>query len=285
MSTLYKLFFSFALAVFFFSCGSNDTKDNKTDKNGTDTVAMDTMPWKIYSLPAPLQIPNVIKGFKTKYSETFLVPTNTSDAKYSTSFQKAVNIGIYGIDMGYSMLYDQTQTAIDYFSRTARLADELKILGAFDKKILEDFKRNIGNRDSATYIVLSSFNNARSYLTSDNRKEVGLLISTGSFVEGLHLSVSIYKKQKSKDVVMLIGQQKLFLDNVVELLANYTENADTKALSDKLADLKKVYDEVNITYKPGKDDNTKEIDTIDITDAQLESISSKISDIRASLVK
>lgn len=284
MNKLFRILFTFSSFLLFVGCGS-DVKDNKTDKTITDTVASDSTPLKIYSLPAPLQIPNAIKGFKTKYSETFLTPTNTNEAKYNTNFQKAVNIGIYGIDMGYAMLFDQTQTAIDYFSRTARLSDELKILGAFDKKIIEDFRRNISNRDSAIYIVLSSFNNARSYLTSDNRKEIGLLISTGSFVEGLHLSTQIYKKEKSNEVVMLIGQQKLFLDNIVELLSAYNEQEDIKNLNDKLVDLKKVYDSVNITYKATDNPNTREVEKVDITDEQLESISVKIAAIRESLVK
>ena len=283
MKKFCTVFFFTAFSVLIASCGG-ESKD-KTDKTTNDTVVMDTVPLKIYSLPAPLQIPNAIKGFKTKYSESFLAPTNTSTTKYNTNFQKAINLGIYGIDMGYAMLYDQTQTAIDYFSRTARLADELKVLGAFDKKIIEDFRRNTGNRDSAIYIVLSSFNNARDFLTKDNRKEIGLLISTGSFVEGLHLSTLIYKKEKSKEIIDLIGQQKLFLDNICELLYGYNDQEDIKKLSNELMDLKKTYDEVKITYKPPTDPNTKEIESIEISEAQLDSISTKISAIRESLVK
>src|SRR5688572_30596442 len=172
--------FSFLFLLCAFGCG-NTNRENKSDKPDSDTVAMDTSSLKIYSLPAPMQVPNAIKGLQSKYSEEFLTPVTGSTTSYNTNFEKAVNIGILGIDMSYAMLFDQTQTSIDYFSRTARLADELKILGAFDNRTIEDFRRNIGNRDSAIHIVLSSFNNAHTFLTKDNRKELGLLISAGSF--------------------------------------------------------------------------------------------------------
>ncbi|MEW6468869.1 MAG: hypothetical protein AB1458_08095 [Bacteroidota bacterium] len=270
-------------AVIIYSCGG-EAKDPKTDKTDADTLAADTTPLKIYTLPAPLQIPNAIKGFKTKYSEEFLIPTNKSDIAYNTNFQKAVNIGIYGIDMGYAMLFDQTQTSIDYFSRTARLANDLNILGAFDKQVIEDFRRNIDNRDSAIYIVLSSFNNAHMFLKKDNRKEIGLLITAGSFVEGLHLSSSIYKKEKSKEVIDLIAQQKLFLDNIVELLYAYQDQQEIKTLNEKLMDLKTVYDGVVITFKPGDKPHTNIVDKLEITEDQLAAIGTKVTAIREYLV-
>src|SRR3990172_11687585 len=65
MKKFCTVFFFTSLSILIASCGG-ESKD-KTDKPTNDTVVIDTVPFKIYSLPAPLQIPNAIKGFKTKY--------------------------------------------------------------------------------------------------------------------------------------------------------------------------------------------------------------------------
>ncbi len=273
-------------ALFIFGCSSEPKE--KAGRENADSAKKDTAKtamYKIYSLPAAMQIPTAIKGMKGNFSEEYLKPTNTKDVPASTNFSKAVNMGMYGIDMGYCLLYEQNQLAIKYVSRIARLADELKITGAFEANVIDRLKNQVANKDSASYLLLSSFNNARNFLRDNKRNEVGYLIAGGSFVEGLHLVSAMGKKNKSKEMTMLIGQQKLFLDNIVELLVNYESQADIKSFNDKLKDLKKVYDQVTIEYEPASDPSTQKIKDIRISDEQIASIAQKTEDIRQSLVQ
>jgi hypothetical protein len=156
-----KLFLFSLPALFIFGCGSEPKE--KTGKEKADSAKKDTAKttmMKIYSLPAAMQIPTAIKEMKGTFSEEYLKPTNTKDAPASTNFSKAVNMGICGIDMGYCLLYEQNQLAIKYVSRIARMADDLKITGAFEANVLDRLKKQVTNKDSASYLLLSSFNNA-----------------------------------------------------------------------------------------------------------------------------
>ena len=65
----------------------------------------------IFSLPSPLQTTLLIKASGANYHADML---NSPDAAsgYSISMEKALNLGIYGADLGYVTCYEQTQDAL-----------------------------------------------------------------------------------------------------------------------------------------------------------------------------
>ena len=270
-----KLFLSFFVMLFslatlftFFSCGnSSETENNSVEAK--DSIAK-----------SPMQVSSAIKKACPDYYEEFLSPLKN---ELTSDLYKTINLGMYAVDLGYSNVYDQKQTSINYFVTSLKLADELKILGPADPAKIKVFKENINNKDSITHYTLNSFNNFHENLVINDRKEEAFLILTGSFIEGLYLSANIQAKSKEKNLINLIGEQKLFLENVLDILSNYKDKKEVNELIAQLTDLKIIYDKVEITYIE-TDLTNKSMQAITVSDDILKQINEKITSIRNNVI-
>lgn len=282
-----KLVGVFIAGILFFACGSS--QQEKTESTAIDTITQTTQPpkeLKVYSLPSPMQIASAIKELKLKYSEDMLNPTNKSTANFPTNYLKAINLGVLGIDMGYAVLYEQKQTAINYFSLISKLGNELNISAAFDPSIVKRFEKNVNNQDSLTPIILNSFNDASTFLNNNNRKDASILILTGGFIEGLHLVVNMAKKNKSKEIYNLIGEQKMYLANLIEILPGFKEQQqEIDGLTAKLNEVKNVFDGITVHYAESTLTDVKLASDVNISDEQLAMLMEKTSDLRKSIMQ
>jgi hypothetical protein len=223
---------TFTTALILSGCGNTQEKEtSESTKQDTVQTTPEAAGQKVFSLPAPMQIASAIKRSGAKYSESFLCPVKTT---YPNDFSKLLNLGIYSADLGYANVYNQTQTSLTYFSTAAKLADEIKIVGDIDAETMKRYKNNIDNKDSVTYFTLNSFNNIHNYLTTNNRTDEAYLILTGCFIEGVYLSTKVCEKGKSPEMLSLVGQQKLYLESVLELLQNHQEKKEMPELITKL---------------------------------------------------
>ncbi|MBA3706179.1 MAG: hypothetical protein H0W84_09860, partial [Bacteroidetes bacterium] len=89
--------------------------NNDGPKDGDDLAPVDStqsaiinVNGEIFSIPSPIQTAFLIKNSGAAYSKDILNAANKS-AQYATNFSKALNLGIYGADLGYVTIYDQTQ--------------------------------------------------------------------------------------------------------------------------------------------------------------------------------
>jgi hypothetical protein len=231
----------------------------------------------VYSLPAPLQIPTRLRKLHDKFYQDLLKPITAPSSNY-TNYKKALCLGIYSVDLGYATTYNQGQSAINYLAASIRLADQLNI-PALGPDVLQRYKNNITNQDSINRLIISSFAKVNHLLTETNRiADEGLLI-TGCFIEGVHLATSIYEKNKSQQLAELIGNQKIFLDNVIEILANCS-NAQNDLLLKDLHALQNAYADVIIEFSGTENDTTREITAIRVSDDQIMKIAQTVSQIR-----
>src|SRR5438105_3079566 len=105
------------ISIILFSCGNN--KDNKTSEFAANQPADSTgqeATYKIYSLPAPMQLPSALKMNTQNFSEEFLSTTDQKKQPEGTNIKKSEMMGIYGVDLGYCLLFDQNQSSINYLS-------------------------------------------------------------------------------------------------------------------------------------------------------------------------
>lgn len=276
------------IALILSSCNNNTQKVSETAEGTLQSLTEKNdnsiQQNEVHSLPAPMQIANAIKTTNAAYSESFLLPLNNDDAATS-DYTKTLVLGMCAVDLGYATVYEQKQTSINYFSSSVKTADELKIMGPIDPGIIKRYKENINNQDSLTSYTLSTFKKIHANLLSNNRTEDAYLILTGSFIEGLYLSGKIYEKGKDKNLVNVIGQQKIFLESLTKLLPQYNDKKEIADLIIQLNDLKSIFDHVEITYKSSSNEpNSKEMLPVDISDETLNQIIYKITTIRNSLI-
>ncbi len=274
-------------------CGNNNGKKT-VDENPTVVDTSGTIiniNGELFSIPSPIQTAFLIKGSGAPYSKGIINDPHKS-TQYSTNFAKALNLGIYGADLGYVTIYDQSQDAISYLNSAKKLSDGLGISAAFDAATIDRFTKNLGNKDSLLVLVGVAYRASDAYLKTNDRSDVSGLVLAGGWIESLYFTTNIYKTKPSDEVKLRIAEQKLSLQNLIKLLTPYYSQPEYTKFVDNLYDLSTVYDGIEFKYtfvKPTTDAE-KKMTTINsktevkITPVQIESIAQKIKDIRSQIV-
>lgn len=279
------------LYALFYSCSNEITREAQSDKddfygtinNFPDSLLLNENEAKIYTMPTPLQISSAIKIYGFKYNEKLLLPV-VQNVSYSSNFSKALNLGMRTIDLGYATVYSNHARAFDYLKNVKQLTEELGISSYEQSQIMERFEKNIQNQDSLFKIVLESYRHGHDYFQNNGREGLGLLILTGCFVEGLHLTMGIKNEKISSDekYLNLIAQQKLYLQNLVELLAYYSNANEVQALITKLSLLNGDFEKIHLNFN---DPSTKPFAIKgNIPQEIYESIETKITALRSEIV-
>lgn len=203
----------------------------------------------LQQIPSPLEISVLLKESGKKYNAGYL---NSSDniSKYNSNYKKALNLGVYGTDLGYTNIYEQNQDGVKYMASIKELADGLNIGQFFDMETIRRLATNSKNLDSLLLITTQNFNAINHYLQTQNRSNLSVLFLTGGWLEALHITCEVAAANPTnKELQETIGEQKIILENIMLLLSFYKESDQNMAsLLTDMEELKKIYDKVNITY-------------------------------------
>jgi hypothetical protein len=279
-------------------CGTK--KDDNSEKDSLETQTappLISVNGELFSIPSPVQSSMLLKKSGAKYSKEVLnLPGNLPS--YSTNFKKAVNLGIYGADLGYLIIYSQTQDALGYLNAIKKLSDDIGVAGAFDEKLMKRFEQNMTNNDSLLSIFSSGYRSTDGYLKNNDRSEVSGLIIAGGWIESMYFTCKVLKNNfPDKNLVLKrVAEQKFTLDKVIKLLTPFYQNPDLPEyteLADQLIELYHVFEDIEVVYKyvPSTTDAANKITTINsttevkISTEQLNEITSQIDAIRNNLVK
>lgn len=286
-----------SLAAFFaVSCGDDQPKDDSTEtvevvENNANNTQLLELDGKVFSIPSPIQTAYLIKGAGVTYNKDILnVPSKVTG--YSTNFKKAVNLGIYGADLGYVTLYDQTQDAISFLTAVKTLGDDLGVSSAFDMELVERFEKNIGNQDSVLSLVSEAYKSSDKYLKNNDQNHIGALVLAGGWVESLYFTTNSAEMTSNKEIINRVGEQKNTVYNLIKLLTPYYDQPEFSILVDDLMELNDIFEKVEITYtfvEPTVDVAKKtttinSTTTVNISPEVLKQITEKIGKIRAELI-
>lgn len=287
-----------ALAAFFFVSCAEETKRNNTideekpeKKEEKKDANLLKIGGKVFSIPSPIQTAFLLKSSGAAYSSEMLSPTSNA-SNLSTTAKKALNLGVYGADMGYATIYDQTQDAISYMAITKRLSSELGMTNIFDQNMLKRFESNLGNQDSLLALVSDAFKSADSYLKTNEQNDLSVLILAGGWIETLHFATNIVKSKDDQNIKNRIGEQKMTVKNLVNLMLPYQDNKAVADVINQLNELKDIYNgiEFNYTYKTASTDEENKTTTInststvDMSPELLAEISARVEAIRSSIL-
>jgi hypothetical protein len=276
------------------SCGG-DPKENENENEQEyidPSSSLNTnFDGKIFSIPSPVQTAMLIKKSSATFYKDFLNPT-TKVTKYNSEYAQALNLGIYGTDLGYASLYDQKAISLNYLATIEKLTGELGLEGAFDKSFMSRYENNVANQDSMMIVVSDAFKKADLFLKNGNRKSTSSLILTGGWIESMHLACELNKKALNKEIVERIGEQKQTLLTIIEILKEYNKMGSNDDLIAQMTDLNTSFDKVVMDYEfiePQTNSASKTTTlmhniTITIDPATLTEITSKIAAIRNSII-
>jgi len=262
-NSLFAISFSLIIVISLSYCTTVENGDN-SNENGADTIMLDAKAREglnkakhvLYSLPSPMEIAKLIKSSGAGYNADILNPTGNVN-NYLTNKIMALNLGIYGADLSYISMFDQTQASIDYMTASRKLANGLGILDAIDENTIESLKDNVNDRDAIINIISETFMNSDSYLKENRRDEIAALIVVGGWIEGLYLAIQLTEKtlDKNKELIDRVIDQKLSLLLMINLLELYKDEENVKGVLNDMNQVKALYDNLSKFEEGQKPEN------------------------------
>ncbi len=277
-----KIRFAALVAVLFAVACSNESSNN----NGTDTMKKDTViatveaPESSSSLPSPLRVAAMFKRSGLKYLPG-LINSNENAAKYSTTFVRAENMGVYSADMAYCVLNKQSNDGQQLLKTIRDLGGKINLGKVFEQSSLYDrFNKNIDNEDSLGSIIAEIQFQTDQQLDENQQNELYGVIFAGAWVESMYLGGQVYRKDGNEKIVQALLEQMAVCKNIIEeLKANESKDANITPL---IADMQLIQDAITAMPSLKKLSDNPDLDFKDVhpDKTEIESVLSKIEELR-----
>ncbi len=260
------------------SCGGNsdddlgtitsETKENKSHKEHVNNI--------FNNIPDPVLISKIITESNLDYQPE-LLNDPTKFSIYNDEYKKSLNLGIYGTDLSYASMFEQTQECLTYLKCVNQLCKNLGINGVFDEKTSDRIDANKNNRDSLLSIISESFNQIDEYLIENKRGYFSSLIMAAGWIEGMYISTQIYLDTRHKDALNEINKHEKTLISLISLIDFYeTDSEELKKLNTQLKKLLPYFKKLNSV------DNSL---TEEIKIENIKSIHQIIAELRNEIIK
>ncbi len=242
-----KYFFILMASSLLIACGGDDAvEENVVDETIDETVTperAEKAQMVFQTVPSPLETASIFQEAGATYDLGITNPVENVN-KYSTNVQKALNLGVYGADLSYANIFDQSQESMFYMNCSKKMSDGLGITSAFDAATMERIEENINNRDSLMIIINDAFWIADAHLKENGQDHLSALIITGGWVEGLYLGTkALNKDAPDENLMQRIADQKYSLDNLIELLGTY-DKPEIAAMEENMRELQAAYSKI-----------------------------------------
>lgn len=216
-------------------------------------------------------------------SELLNSADNMSD--YVTSSKKALNLGVYAVDLSYSKVFEQYETASIYFNAMQKMAEELGIPADYFKNTANRFERNINNKDSLITIANEVYMETDRYLRENERYSAAAQIILGGWVEAIQIAVDVATSTRDINIIERLAEQRTSLKSVINMLNDYSQDVAIKQNLQKLKQLQPIFDSfiinVDDKFDPASASGKKMIQDYMVT---VEEIGRQIKAIRKEIV-
>lgn len=282
------------LLFFFVSCHHETKKaEDSAPLFDSDSISIRLKYSDVFfEVPSPYQSSIYLKKSNIRFDER-LLSTKTNIKNYTTTYNKAIVIGIYGTDICYLNLYDQKELALKYMDRLNRLLNDMEVLQTLDKSDIKKIEENLGNNDSIIYYLSVLYHNGDKYLYENDRRDIGSQIIAGGWIESIYILTRLYQKNNNEQILNLILYQSQILDNLIKLLAPYYEKSkDFTELVDSLINIAYEFDLIDKKeYKfETVTDTARHLTTINnhskfiLNGSKLDNLSKLVNDLRNRLI-
>lgn len=248
-----KIGISFFCLILFLSCSNNKPDETAflatmEDSLNTSKIDKQVIVGILEQIPSPLELSILLKKSGVAYNGAYLNPTDNM-SKYSTSYKQALNLGVYGTDLGYTNIYEKKLDGVQYLSSIKSLANELHIGQFFDLAAISKLVASSDNLDSLLLITTQNFNSINSYLQDQGRENLSILFLIGGWIEAMQITCEVAVLHPGdKELMEVIGAQKIVLEQIILLLTLYDQDPALTKLLEDFKDLEKEFSTILITY-------------------------------------
>ncbi|MCQ2973189.1 MAG: hypothetical protein MJ211_00070 [Bacteroidales bacterium] len=214
------------LLIMIVSCErTNTTNKEEHPFHKRENTTSTNMSMNYYGLPSPMEIAYAISTTGAEYDQELLHNPSMS-SRYTTNRAMALNLGIYGADLCYSIYFDQQQVAMQYMGCVKSLASDLDISNILSDSTLRKIEDNIQNKEMLKKYVSETFFHSDAFLKESNRSETASIMMLGMWIESLYISTKLTKGdvKNNEALSQRIMEQGLVLDNIKGLLKKYSSS-------------------------------------------------------------
>jgi hypothetical protein len=251
----------FILVVLFaiFSCRNSSSSNNEFVFPEIDSVPLSEAeklsPEAIAdiskNISSPVEIANLLQMLEVPFSQNYLA-TSIDANKQSTSYDKALKLGILGADLGYLNMYEKTGSSLNVLSSIRKLADDINVGQYFDFEAIKRLSQNKSNLDSLLFMSIDSYSKIDTYLRDNDRGQLSALMIIGVWIEGQYLATQVVSQFPDTMLRDRIGEQKIILNDLLLLISPYcNRDQEFTSLCNDLQNIKNAYRDVRITYTQG----------------------------------
>lgn len=249
-----------------------------------------------FSIPSPILTMDLVKKSGADFNSE-LVNDDENAASYNTDFKRALNLGVYGCDLGYLTVNGRMNEAPSYMNVAKTLADQLNVSGAFDESLMNRVANNMDNpniQDTLKKVVGEAFKAGNEYLQKEQRFDVVGLMLAGGMIESMYVATDVGLKTNDANIINLLANQRPSLSSLISLLSKYKKEDDNvEELVGKLITLENSFNmfEKGYTYaEPRHNPDTKTTtltssSSAKISPEDLEQIQGNLIDVRNFIIK
>lgn len=276
------------------SCGDESDQEIRTvietEERSPELVGKADKVRKIlYSVPSHIEMIRLVKGSGIEFDKKIMNNPNQV-ANYNSVKSQAFNLGVYGTDLAYISIFEQSQEVLNYFSAIKTLSDELGVSEVINDENIQRFERNVENQDSLIVFISEIFYSIDETLNENDRGYVSAEVVSGGWIEAMHIMTQNSSKMTGENRVgikRVIADQRHSLANIIELIKIYDNEDNLGDLLIKLEKLNLLFNELNVVEENttvSKDEEGKVIiggeDEIEFSDELLDKISVEVDSIR-----
>lgn len=259
-TTIFKapVFFGLCLVSSLLMSCKGEIKETEIDEEiTTDTLSSATrsgLQGISVNIPSPIKVTGEIAGAGILFNKSIVNPASKVSS-YATNYQKALNLGVYGTDLGYLTGFKQMQDAMGYIVTVKKLAEDVGVSSAYDEAAIKRIVENLSKEDSISEtkdLIDDAYLKAERNLRSQQRVEIAGLVVTGGWVEGLYVATQAIgtspRDEKSENLYSRVWDQAYSFRYVSELLNENQKNPDFAKLIEELKDVQILCKQLE--YKP-----------------------------------
>jgi hypothetical protein len=206
-------------------------------------------------------------------------------AGYVTSSKKALNLGVYAVDLSYSKVFEQLDLAANYFNAMQLMSEDLGIPPGYLENTADRFEKNINEKDSLIKIANEVYMATDKYLKENERYGAAAQVIIGGWVEAVYIACDLAASTKDIAVIDRLAEQKFSLGNLISMLENYRDDEMIEKYIGDLHSLQpafnKLYDGVQEGFGPVTPDSREITEYL----VYVSGINDKITPVRSGIVK
>lgn len=223
----------------------------------------------VYPLPTSAEVIKKLTDLDLGY---ILGATNPPEnvGNYVESYNRSVNLGVYGADLSYATLYNMQQDVIDYLASIRTLALEQNLSMIYDESLYDEIKANFDNRDVLVSTLTDAFDRTYSYMVDAGQANLALLMVGGAWIEGMYLTLAVSESGAHlSGFESVILEQKKSFELFGELAGTYSDDPVVARILAAVQPVRDIYDSLSTS----------------LTMEDIEALKRAVNTVRAELVK